>query len=122
VFLAGSLPPTTDDVSIMIGSYGVISRHGLVTEYAPPTRAAAKIFRPLITRVGFTGSINDSEPHAIAPVTNNGSNDSESIQSASDNESSDSESIQLASDYESDDNMEESGSAGTPSPADNTQV
>ena len=79
VFLVGSLPPVTDDISFMIGSYGVISRHGSMSPSTSPERGIAKIHGPLAARVGFMGSIDGSEPLTITLDNDNGKDDSESI-------------------------------------------
>ena len=117
MFLAGSLPPVSDDISYMIGSYGIISRRNPASPSAPPERGAAKTRRPLAAHVGFTSSIDGSEPHAICLDNNNGKDGSESAQSSSDDESSDSYTIELASGYGSDVEVEGFGSAGNASPA-----
>jgi hypothetical protein len=65
--------------------------------------AATATTSPYVACIGFMDSIDNSTLCGVTLYTNNGNDDTESIQSASDDESSDFDLIQLASDFGSDD-------------------
>jgi hypothetical protein len=94
LFVAGSIPPIYEDVSFMIGSYGMISSRTSTCTLPILDATSATILH--VASIGFTGFIDNSLSCDTSHYTDNGNAHTGSIEFVSDDDSSDSKSIQRA--------------------------